>query len=68
VELLLQRGSNANHKALQWTPLTLAASNGSIKCLKLLLEHGADISMKDGEGSFALHEAAANGKLIICCN
>ena len=40
----------------------MAASNGNLECMKLLVEKGADVNMKDGEGSFPLHEAASNGK------
>ena len=32
--------------------------------MKLLVEKGADVNMKDGEGSFPLHEAASNGKYL----
>lgn len=47
VELLLQRGANANEKDNQgWTPLHTATKNGQAEILRLLLEHGADVSTK----------------------
>jgi ankyrin repeat protein len=45
------------------TPLHWAATNGSVKCIGLLLQHGADIEATTSDGSTALHVAAANGQL-----
>lgn len=36
------------------TPLHLAASQGNVQSIQLLLQHGADINMMAGEGAFSL--------------
>ncbi|KAG7999143.1 hypothetical protein I3843_01G292300 [Carya illinoinensis] len=41
--------------------LHLAASKGSIKCAKVLLESGADANARSKDGRTALYRAAANG-------
>ena len=41
-------------------PIHVATSKGDMKCLELLLHHGADISLVDAQGRTALHCAAAN--------
>lgn len=43
------------------TILHLAASKGSIKCAKVLLESGADANARSKDGRTALYRAAANG-------
>jgi len=56
---LLQEGANVQDTDKYGrTPLHRAIAYGSIQSLKLLLERGAAISVKDGEGYNALHWAA----------
>ncbi|KAK9283567.1 hypothetical protein L1049_011815 [Liquidambar formosana] len=43
------------------TPLHLAASKGSVRCGRLLLEAGADKDARSRDGRTALYRAAANG-------
>jgi ankyrin repeat protein len=45
----------------QVTPLMYAASSGSHHTVALLLEHGADVEAKNGNGSTALHMAISHG-------
>ena len=49
-----------------WTVLHLAASNGQVETFNYLLEHGADLYLKDQEGQTALHIAAQLNSLKIC--
>ncbi|XP_013378957.1 cortactin-binding protein 2-like [Lingula anatina] len=44
------------------TPLHEAAWCGHTQCVKLLLQHGADTTMRDRDGRTPLHEAACNGR------
>ena len=48
---------DANH----WTPLMIAAFNGSEKVAILLVNHGADINATDRDGYAPIHWAAYNG-------
>eukprot|EP01038_Epipyxis_sp_PR26KG_P013653 gene13653-18322_t len=48
-----------------WTPLYCAAHHGNIDCVKLLLEIGADVHIKNLSGKTALHAACARGKTSI---
>ena len=44
-----------------WTPLFIAAFNGSLEFAKLFLEFGANVNLKDSGGFSPLHWAAFNG-------
>ena len=58
---LIQEGANVNATDDGWTPLMLAVRyNGSPEVLKLLIEMGADVSIKDKEGKRALDYADEN--------
>jgi ankyrin repeat protein len=43
---------NAYSRLLGETPLTMAASRGSSKAVKWLIDHDADVDQKAGEGEF----------------
>lgn len=45
------------------TPLQMAAANGYIKCLEVLIAHGADVNAKDRFDVTAVHMAAEKGNL-----
>ena len=54
------------------TPLFLAASNGASDTVKLLLERGADVTVKDMGMSTMLHAAVGSADTIevllkVCC-
>ncbi len=56
-----------------WTPLTIAAFNGSLDLAKLVVELGANVNIKDNGGFSPLHWAAFNGhadviKLLVVKN
>ena len=63
--MLLGRGAaNREHRnASDYTPLSLAASNGHTACIKLLLNAGAEINSRTGSklGISPLMMAAMNG-------
>jgi ankyrin repeat protein len=46
---------------LSWTPLHLASSNGALRVVRLLLEHGADVEAKNNVDKTALQIAADEG-------
>ncbi len=74
VELLLKQGASINGAYVNYDdmpsglvgpPLLLAARNGHAPVVKLLLSHGADVSISDSSdyasGYTPIHEAAENG-------
>ncbi|KAF7399198.1 hypothetical protein HZH68_007790 [Vespula germanica] len=62
-EVLLQAGAHPNNPQVYTeTPLHVAASLGSVPCMKLLLSHGADVRVQLGTArSTPLHLAAEEG-------
>jgi ankyrin repeat protein len=69
IERYLGSGWDVNAQGEKYgrTALHLAAMNGHLEIVKLLLEHGADVNAKtkEGYGYTALHSAASNGHLEI---
>ncbi|WP_439182019.1 ankyrin repeat domain-containing protein [Carboxylicivirga taeanensis] len=63
VETLIQAGANLNatDSEEQWTPVMMAASEGQLDVVKLLVAHGADLSMVDVDGESSLDFAQSNG-------
>ena len=61
---LLQHGADANlaHAITGETPLMVAALDGRISTVKLLLEHGADVNQTNLAGQTVLDLLAAKGK------
>ena len=52
VELLLERGANANLRSAGVLPLTRAVGKARPDAVKLLLEHGADVALMDRVRNF----------------
>jgi len=53
--------NSAADNAAQWTPLHLAAEVGRLLTIRVLLSHGANPQAVAGDGTTALHIAAASG-------
>ena len=67
VQLLLQRGADANHAdANQATPLFFACEQGADELVELLVAAGADARGVDNEGRSALHFAAMSDRCTTC--
>ncbi|KAM0151017.1 hypothetical protein ACHAQE_008675 [Botrytis cinerea] len=69
-KFLLQSGMNANLRdknelSLGWTPLMHAAVRGHESIVKLLLEYGAEINAKCGDGLTSLDQAVVVGSMVI---
>ncbi|EPS42694.1 hypothetical protein H072_3329 [Dactylellina haptotyla CBS 200.50] len=64
VTLLLDLGANikSSQGRKEWTTLIYAARSGNTRLVKLLIQRGADISVKDRQGQDALWHAGDRGK------
>ena len=58
VRRLIEEGADVNwrHEG-GWSPLIVAANNGLVDVVRLLLDKGADIHHKNNYGTRALHAA-----------
>ncbi|KAG2818434.1 hypothetical protein PC116_g15191 [Phytophthora cactorum] len=67
VKLLVEVGSARvnQYDERGWTPLILASWYGHYNVVKFLLEHGAQIDVKDAGSSTAMRFAASEGRLRI---
>jgi hypothetical protein len=63
LEKSLASGANPNQRAgvNDWTPLMHAIHKGQKESVRVLLQHGADVNARMGNGSTALIEAAGYG-------
>ncbi len=64
LELLLRAGAPVNLKGInEWTPAHLAAARDDVEALRLLVAHGADLSIRTDIDDFAtpLEEARTLG-------
>ncbi|KAL9999862.1 putative ankyrin repeat-containing domain-containing protein [Helianthus debilis subsp. tardiflorus] len=50
-----------------WAPLHSAASSGNVEIVKILLDRGADVNLKNDGGRTALHYAASKGWVKVGC-
>ena len=68
VDFLLEKthGAHVNCRANRgYTPLHLAAKNGQEECVKVLLNHGADVSLMDEHGKTPRQRAEKSSKGIV---
>ena len=65
LEILLKKGADANKRShFNYTAAHIAAGNGKIECLKVLVEQSeADLTLKDDSGFTPVHWAAKNNHL-----
>ena len=61
VQLLLTLGANPHHRETVTPPLVAAAAGGSVECVRLILEAGAEIDVRDEDGATPLMVAATYG-------
>lgn len=69
IEYLLQNGINPNESTneshtvlnLHSSPLHLAAEQGHLDAVNLLLRYGADVEARDSDGATALEKASSEG-------
>jgi hypothetical protein len=64
--VLLARGINTNKATLQGSmPLHLAANQGSIAVVQILIQHGAFLFAQDAQGRYPLQVASQSGHMDI---
>ena len=56
---------NAPDESLNISPLAWSASHGQTEATRLLIENGADVNIKDDNGSTPLHSAAVFGRTDV---
>lgn len=56
---------NAPDESLNISPLAWSASHGQTEATRLLIENGADVNLKDDDGSTPLHGAAVFGRAAV---
>lgn len=59
------RLANTIRQSDNWTPLHGAACNGNIKCVRLLIDAGADVNVQSCNQRTALHCSAEDGNVEI---
>ena len=65
LELFLKAKVPINHQDSKgWTAVKIATRRNLKKCVKILLEHGADPDIADNEQYTALHNAAGNPEMM----
>ena len=64
VAALLEAGANVNARdaAERWTALMFAAVEGNVEVVRVLLSHGADVTLVDTDGESALDFAVSRGR------
>lgn len=68
IQLLVNKGNSPiNEKGGKFkrTPLHIAADIGNDKSVKIMLNHGANVRLKDHRGHYAIHLAAIKGNCLV---
>ena len=64
IEIMLSKGADINSQSgLDYTPLMMASVFNDPDAVRFLLEHGADVSVKNSDGETALSLAAKNSNI-----
>jgi len=68
VELLMAKGAKhySNKQMDSWRPLFAAARSGDKDGLRLLIDQGLDVNVRDASGWTPLHHAAQQGHVDVC--
>ena len=69
LEALLNAGADVNAKGINnWTPAHMAAVRNDVQSLKMLVEHGADLTIKTAIDNYAtpLEEALILSRFVDC--
>ena len=61
VQELLKNGAKINVECQNNSPLLIAIDNEHVETALILVDHGADVNFRDGDGSTPLHGAASLG-------
>uniref|UniRef100_A0A4W5RGE1 Ankyrin repeat domain 66 n=1 Tax=Hucho hucho TaxID=62062 RepID=A0A4W5RGE1_9TELE len=67
-EILNKKKCNPNHRDIDWnykTPLHWAAAKGQTETVRILVEHGARVSLRTDSGWTPAHFAAEAGRLGV---
>ncbi|XP_019637301.1 PREDICTED: uncharacterized protein LOC109479753, partial [Branchiostoma belcheri] len=67
VRIALQAGRDVNQRFTLggWTALHVASKNGQTGVVKLLIQHGADLTVRSKGDRTALHVASGNGQAEV---
>lgn len=61
IEFMIGKGADIKARQGGWTPLHTALDRHRGRVAKVLIDHGADVTAKDGRGRTVLHYAASGG-------
>ena len=66
IEEYIEKGADVNYQTYSESPLVAAACAGFTEAVRILLDHGANPNIMDGDGWRPIHWAAYYGWIDIC--